>query len=540
MTTTLTPERSYRSGQPVGRDGFAQSLHAEWTKFRTVRGWVIAAVSAALIIMILALVTAQGSHASTCINGTCTTSSPRLLLGPTGEAVSDHFYFVHQPLAGDGSITARVTSMTGLYSPHGGVQASAGPNGRASTSGMEPGLQPWSKAGVIIKAGTAAGSVYAAMMITGSHGVRMQANYTHDVAGPADTVGNVSAASPRWLRLARTGSTITGSESADGSHWTTVGAVHLPGLGSSAQAGVFAASPEHTVSSTHLGGGSQGGGPTLVNVGFDNVSVQGTRSGASWAGVEVGAGQDELPGVGYQQRGSARPAGFTVSGTGDIAPDVNTGTPVEQVLVGAFAGLLIVIVLATLFMTSEYRRGMIRTTFAANPRRGRVLAAKAVVLAAVTFLAGLIGSAISLPIGQHLLRSNGNTIYPTSTVTDLRLIIGTGALLAVVAVLALSVATVLRRAAGAVTLVAAVVVLPYLLAVAFILPAGPAGWLLRVTPAAGFAIQQSVTQYPQVSANYSPANGYYPLAPWAGFAVLCAWTVLAFSLAAVVLRRRDA
>ena len=45
MTTpVMTP---YRSSQQPGRDGFAQLLRAEWTKFRTVRGWVIGMVAAA-------------------------------------------------------------------------------------------------------------------------------------------------------------------------------------------------------------------------------------------------------------------------------------------------------------------------------------------------------------------------------------------------------------------------------------------------------------------------------------------------------------
>ncbi|MGF7237818.1 MAG: ABC transporter permease subunit, partial [Frankia sp.] len=364
------------------------------------------------------------------------------------------------------------------------------------------------------------------------------------IAGPSDTVADVSEAAPRWLRLTRTGDTITGSESPDGTHWTTVRAVHLTGLGSDAQAGVFAASPDHTITSTHLGGGSSGGGSTLVTADFDHVGLRGGPPGATWAGVQVGGGgPGQLPGIGFRQAATATGAAFTVTGTGDIAPTVGgdgAGTPLEQTLVGAFAGLLIVIVLATLFITSEYRRGLIRTTLAATPRRGRVLAAKAIVVTAVTFIAGLVASAIAVPVGEHILRSNGNAIAPVSTLTELRVIVGTAALLAVVAVLALSVATVLRRAAGAVTLVAAAVVLPYLLAVAFVLPAGPAGWLLRFTPAAGFAIQQSLTRYAQVSAVYDPSNGYYPLSPWAGFAVLCAWTALALGAAVVLIRRRDA
>jgi uncharacterized membrane protein len=39
---------------------------------------------------------------------------------------------------------------------------------------------------------------------------------------------------------------------------------------------------------------------------------------------------------------------------------------------------------------------------------------------------------------------------------------------------------------------------------------------------------------------YTPANGYFPLAPWAGFAVLAGWAALALCLAAFLLRRRDA
>jgi len=70
-----------------------------------------------------------------------------------------------------------------------------------------------------------------------------------------------------------------------------------------------------------------------------------------------------------------------------------------------------------------------------------------------------------------------------------------GALLAVAAVLALAVGTILRRSAGAVTIVIAVIVLPYILASASVLPAGPSEWLLRLTPAAGFAIQQSLRAF---------------------------------------------
>jgi ABC-type transport system involved in multi-copper enzyme maturation permease subunit len=170
-----------------------------------------------------------------------------------------------------------------------------------------------------------------------------------------------------------------------------------------------------------------------------------------------------------------------------------------------------------------------------------VLAAKAVIIGAVTFAAGLVSAAIAVVLGQRVLRGNGAYVYPASALTQVRVIVGTAAVLAVAAVLAIAIGTILRRGSGAVAMVVVVIVLPYLLTVAApILPAGPADWLLRLTPAAGFAIQQTLIQYPQVTNTYTAAYGYYPLPPWAGLAVLCAWAALALSLAVFLLRRRDA
>ena len=94
-----------------------------------------------------------------------------------------------------------------------------------------------------------------------------------------------------------------------------------------------------------------------------------------------------------------------------------------------------------------------------------------------------------------------------------------------------------RRSALAVT-IGVVLVPAYILAALVSSPT--AQWLLRLTPAAGFAIQQAYPRYLQVTSVFSVADGYYPLPEWAGFAVLCAWTVAALALAAFLLRRRDA
>ena len=91
-------------------------------------------------------------------------------------------------------------------------------------------------------------------------------------------------------------------------------------------------------------------------------------------------------------------------------------------------------------------------------------------IGAVTFVTGVIAAGIALPVGEHVLRGNGIAIYPAGAATELRAIVGTAALLAVAAVLALAFGAILRRSALAVTAVIVLIVLPYILAVASALP----------------------------------------------------------------------
>ena len=161
-------------------------------------------------------------------------------------------------------------------------------------------------------------------------------------------------------------------------------------------------------------------------------------------------------------------------------------------------------------------------------------------IGSVSFAAGVAGAAAAIPLGEHLLRANGVHLYPASALSELRVIAGTGALFAVTAILALSIGAAARRSAAAVAAVIAAIVLPYLLAVSHVMPLSAAQWLLRFTPAAGLAIQQTLPEYPQLNAAYAPGNGFYPLPPWAGFAVLCGYAALALILATFLLRRKDA
>ena len=550
---TMTP---YRSGQRPGRDDFPHLLRAEWTKFRTVRGWVIAMIAAAVLTALTVVALAGASNGSQNAG-----ANPAVAIGPGGEAVTDDFYFVHQPLDGNGSITVRVASLdTVLATP----PASPFPHIAV----------PWAKAGIIIKAGTRPGSAYAAVMATAAHGVRMQYDYTHDMAG---LPGTVSAASPRWLRLTRSGDTITGYDSADGRHWAEIGTASLAGRPSTVQAGLFVTSPPLLVPQDSVscrGGACSAGTPrqsfasnsslvsyaTQATAAFDHVSIRDERPakgdgevGGAWRGGQIGFPTGvafrctpspghfcpKTPAGGFTKSGGT----FTLAGSGDIAPYVTDVDPLGTVLKGSLVGLLAVIAVGALFITAEYRRGMIRTTFAASPRRGRVLAAKAIVIGLVTFAAGLAGAAVALPIAEKKLHSGGwaSSVYPVWSLTSargLQIVAGTAALLAVTAILALSAGAVLRRSAGAIAAVVVLLIVPLILGA--ILPQGPANWLLRLTPAAAFGLQQGTVHYSQVAHVCEPINGCFPLAPWEGLAVLCAWGAAALGIAVFLLRRRDA
>ncbi|TDW92602.1 uncharacterized protein DUF1349 [Kribbella sp. VKM Ac-2566] len=442
-------------------------LRAEFTKFRSVPGWVRGVVMAALLILLFPVTGLGGGPGD----------EPSPVTGPDGQPVNNSYSFVHRPLTGDGQITVAVSKL----------------------SSEQDG--PWAKAGLMVRAG----SRYAAIMVTGGHGVRMQHDYLYDKAGPA----------VRWLRLTRSGGTVTGEASADGSRWTVVDKVQLSGP---AQAGLFVACPSRIR-------GIAIADDTATAV-FSRPELAGAWPVADWAGSVVSSD-----------------AGFTMTGRGDLGPatrsDVPVGVAVGDLLFGTFPALIVIVVVGTLMVTTEYRYGVIRLSLSAGTGRVRVLLAKAAVLAGATFAAAILASALAVPLWLRVVRSLGAYVFPAGPLALLRAEVGTAAVLAITAVLALSVGVILRRSATAVTTVVVVTVLPYLLALTPFLPPSVAQWMTRVTPAAAFAVQQTLTRYPQVDSVYTPANGYYPLAPWAGLAVLCGYTAVALAVAAVLLRRRD-
>lgn len=358
------------------------------------------------------------------------------------------------------------------------------------------GLVPWAKTGIIIKDGTHPGSSYAALMVTGRHGVRFQHDYRHDVAGSGfpDRTG--------WLRLTRSGDTITGAESADGTQWHTVGTARLKGLPDIAQVGLFAASPgDLTLRRVALGGAIEENRFTQATGVFDRITP-----GGPWRSEPVGGMNNTDWEKYHQASGAAEKDGeVTISGTGDIGPGSSGTVRVETVLPGVAVGLIIVLIVAARYGAAH---------------RG------ALAVGSATFLAGLIGTGVVVPAGLAILRGNGVTVQPVGLLTGVRVVVGVAVALALAAVVAYSLGRLLRRGWVAVLASLLLIGVPYVVTALPLLPDAPSEWLLRVTPAAGFAVKQTAAEYPQVVAHYSPSAGYFPLPWWAGFAVLLGYALV--------------
>ena len=70
---------------------------------------------------------------------------------------------------------------------------------------------------------------------------------------------------------------------------------------------------------------------------------------------------------------------------------------------GLAIGSLAIVVLGVLYISSEYSSGMIRTSLIAVPKRGRILAAKSLVYAVLTFVVGEVLSFAAFFLGQALI-----------------------------------------------------------------------------------------------------------------------------------------
>ena len=132
------------------------------------------------------------------IGGSATATSGTFTLQGSGADIwgtADAFRFVYQPLSGDGSVVARVSSLTNTDS--------------------------WTKAGVMIRAGLTAGSAHGSMFVSAAKGLVFQRRTA--TGGISTSTAGGSSTAPYWVRISRSGSTVTAEVSSDGAIWRLVG-----------------------------------------------------------------------------------------------------------------------------------------------------------------------------------------------------------------------------------------------------------------------------------------------------------------------------
>jgi hypothetical protein len=162
---------------------------------------------------------------------------------------SDAFNFAATELSGDGSIVARVTSVSDEAN--------------------------WVKAGVMIRGGLSDSAPHAFMLVSHAKGVAFQRR-TVDGGTSVSTAGSMSTA-PHWVKLVRSGdifsghNIISGYESADGSNWTLVGSDTF-----TMPISVFVG----LAVSSHITG-------TLSTATFDSVALTQASSGGGCASVSL-------------------------------------------------------------------------------------------------------------------------------------------------------------------------------------------------------------------------------------------------------------
>jgi ABC-2 type transport system permease protein len=232
-------------------------------------------------------------------------------------------------------------------------------------------------------------------------------------------------------------------------------------------------------------------------------------------------------------------------------------------------GQLIIAVIAAMTITSEYSTGMIRTSLTAQPRRGTVFAAKAIVLGSVALVVSLVTAFIAFFLGQALLSGSGvsaslfhtvkvpvNAIgkcltapvagpggghvcphgqitfsgtYVVSPSTVLLAVIGCALFVTLVALIAFGVGALVRHTAGAISIV---------IAALFIIPivenALPSNWhndIQRFLPDAANQV---------VSVTLSGTGSQHLWSAWPQLGVTALWAVALLAGGLYLFRKRDA
>jgi len=195
-------------------------------------------------------------------------------------------------------------------------------------------------------------------------------------------------------------------------------------------------------------------------------------------------------------------------------------TTASAPLQGFYLVELLVGVLGVLFVSGEYATGMIRSTFAAVPRRLPVLTAKSAVFGVVSLIAMTVTSFATFFAAQVIL-SNHHHGHSLSEPGALRAVAGMGLLMALVGLMGGAFGWIVRSTAGAISgLVSLLLILPV---------------IVGLFPG---SFGTTVDKYLPSNAGKAFVISYHNpdlLSPWVGIAVFTAWVAVALAVAVVVI-----
>lgn len=219
-----------------------------------------------------------------------------------------------------------------------------------------------------------------------------------------------------------------------------------------------------------------------------------------------------------------------------ITGDAARNALVQYSTVGTTISVLVVAVIGALVVTGEYGTGMIRSTFAAVPRRWEALAAKGIVLAVTLFVASAISvwatAFVTVPIASanHVDASlDGSVAMP---------LLGASVYVTLIGLLAFAVGIIVRSTAGAIASVLGLMLVAPVI-VQLVQGFTNAKWLGTLNNVLPQNAGQPLMQFgTKDTAGWH--DGVLALGGWSGFAVLTAWVVVAMVTALVLAQKRDA
>ena len=219
-------------------------------------------------------------------------------------------------------------------------------------------------------------------------------------------------------------------------------------------------------------------------------------------------------------------AAVTSSHWGSMSPhDRADRHPLDIALAGVNVAQLAIAVLGVLVITGEYSTGMIRASFTAVPRRLPVLWGKIGVFAAVTFALMLPAVVIAFFVSQAILSKHDILQISFSHPGVARSVVGGAGYLVLLGIFALSIGAIVRNtAAGIAAFAALFFVIPPLMNIL------PTRWNNAISPFLPDAAGRDM---------FSLTTGAHDLHPWPGFLLFTGYTVLAVTIAALLLVRRD-